>query len=68
MAGREGTVEPGGGFGEFDWRQLEKSSRGADEFGGNIASATGAARVGGSRQSGEMRVASTPGVAVGSGR
>ena len=45
MAGHEGTVEPGGGFGEFNWRQLEKPGGGADEPGGDVASAAGAAHV-----------------------
>ena len=45
MAGCEGAVEPGGGFGEFDWFQLEKSGGGADEPSGDVASATGAAHV-----------------------
>ena len=41
MVGCEGAVEAGGGFGEFDWRQLEKASGGADKLGGDVASATG---------------------------
>ena len=45
MAGCEGAVETGGGLGEFDWRQLEKASGGADELGGDVASAAGAAHV-----------------------
>ncbi len=45
MAGCEGTVELGGGFGEFGWRQLEKMGCGADKLGGDVASATGAAHV-----------------------
>ena len=45
MAGYEGTVEPGGGLGELDWRQLEKAGRGADELGGDVTSAAGAAHV-----------------------
>ena len=45
MAGCEGAVEAGGGFGEFDRRQLEKASGGSDEPGGDIASAAGAAHV-----------------------
>ncbi len=45
MAGCEGAVELGGGLGEFDWRQLEKASGGADELGGDVASAAGAAHV-----------------------
>ncbi len=45
MAGCEGAVELGGGFREFDRRQLEKVSGGTDEPGGNVASATGAAHV-----------------------
>ena len=45
MAGCEGAVEQGGGLGEFDWRQLEKPGRGADELGGDVASAAGAAHV-----------------------
>ena len=45
VAGCEGAVEPGGGFGEFDWRQLEKVGCGADELGGDVASAAGAAHV-----------------------
>ena len=45
MAGCEGAVETGGGFGEFGWRQLEKVSGGTDELGGDVASAAGAAHV-----------------------
>ena len=45
MASREGAVETGGGLGEFDWRQFEKSGGGADELGGDVASAAGAAHV-----------------------
>ena len=45
MAGCEGAVETGGGLGEFDWRQLEKASGGADELRGDVASAAGAAHV-----------------------
>ena len=45
MAGHEGTVEPGGGFREFDGRHFEKPSGGADELGGDVASAAGAAHV-----------------------
>ena len=45
MAGCEGAVETGGGFGEFDWRQFEKSGGGSDELGGDVASAAGAAHV-----------------------
>ena len=45
VAGREGTVEPGGGLGEFDGRHFEKPGRGADELGGDVASAAGAAHV-----------------------
>lgn len=45
MAGYEGAVETGGGFGEFDRRQLEKPGRGTDELGGDVASAAGAAHV-----------------------
>ena len=45
MAGCEGAVEPGGGFGELSWCQFEKSGGGADEFGGDVASAAGAAHV-----------------------
>ena len=45
MAGYEGAVETGGGLGEFNRRQLEKTGSGADEPGGNVASATGAAHV-----------------------
>ena len=45
MACCEGAVETGGGLGEFDWRQLEKSGGGADELGGDVASTTGAAHV-----------------------
>ena len=45
MAGCEGAVETGGGFGEFDWRQLEKTGGGADELGGDVASAAGTAHV-----------------------
>ena len=42
MTGHEGAVKPGGGLGEFDWRQLEKPGGGADEPGGDVSSATGA--------------------------
>ena len=45
VAGCEGAVEPGGGFGELSWCQFEKSGGGADEFGGDVASAAGAAHV-----------------------
>ena len=45
MAGCEGAVETGGGFGEFNWRHFEKPGCGADELGGNVASAAGAAHV-----------------------
>ena len=45
MAGYEGAVEAGGGLGEFDRRQLEKVGGGADELGGDVASAAGAAHV-----------------------
>ena len=45
MVGCEGAVETGGGFGELGWCQLEKPGGGADEPGGNIASAAGAAHV-----------------------
>ena len=45
MAGCEGAVELGGGLGEFDGRQLEKVSGGADELGGDVASGAGAAHV-----------------------
>ena len=45
MAGCEGTIEPGGGLGELDWRQFEKLGRGADEPGGDVASAAGATHV-----------------------
>ena len=45
VAGCEGAVETGGGLGEFDRRQLEKASGGADELGGDVASAAGAAHV-----------------------
>ena len=45
MAGCEGTVEPGSGLGEFDRRQREKVGRGADEPGGDVASAAGATHV-----------------------
>ena len=45
MACCEGAVETGGGLGEFDWRQLEKSGGGADELGGDVASTAGAAHV-----------------------
>ena len=45
MAGCEGAVETGGGFGEFDGRHFEKPSGGADELGGDVASAAGAAHV-----------------------
>ncbi len=45
MAGCEGAVETGGGFGELGRRQLEKPGGGADELGGDVASAAGAAHV-----------------------
>ena len=45
MAGCEGAVETGGGLGEFNRRQLEKVGCGADELGGDVASAAGAAHV-----------------------
>ena len=45
MAGYEGAVETGGGFGEFDGRHFEKPGGGADELGGDVASAAGAAHV-----------------------
>ena len=45
MAGCEGAVEPGGGFSELGWCQFEKPGSGADEPGGNVASAAGAAHV-----------------------
>ena len=45
MAGCEGAVETGGGFGELGWCQLEKSGRGADELGGDVASAAGTAHI-----------------------
>ena len=45
MADREGAVEAGGGFGEFDWRHFEKAGGGADKLGGDVASAAGAAHV-----------------------
>ena len=45
VAGCEGAVETGGGFGEFDRRQFEKSGGGTDEPGRNVASAAGAAHV-----------------------
>ncbi len=45
MTGHEGAVESSGGFGEFDWFQLEKSGGGTDELGGDVASAAGAAHV-----------------------
>ena len=45
MAGCEGAVETGGGFGEFDWRHFEKAGGGADKLGGDVASAAGAAHV-----------------------
>ena len=45
MAGCEGAIETGGGFGEFDRRQLEKPSGGSDELGGDVASAAGVAHV-----------------------
>ena len=45
MAGYEGAVETGGGLGEFDGRQFEKPGGGADELGGDVASAAGAAHV-----------------------
>ena len=45
MAGCEGAVESGGGLGELGWCQFEKSGGGADEPGGDVASAAGAAHV-----------------------
>ena len=45
VAGYEGTVEPSSGLGEFDCRHFEKPSRGADEPGGDVASAAGATHV-----------------------
>ena len=45
VAGCEGAVETGGGFGEFARRHFEKASGGADELGGNVASAAGTAHV-----------------------
>ena len=45
MAGCEGAVETGGGLGEFNWRHFEKPGCGADELGGDVASAAGAAHV-----------------------
>lgn len=45
MAGCEGAVETGGGFGEFARRHFEKVSGGADELGGDVASTAGAAYV-----------------------
>ena len=42
VAGCERAVETGGSLGEFDMRQLEKASGGADKLGGDVASATGA--------------------------
>jgi hypothetical protein len=45
VAGCEGTVEQGGGFGEFGWRQFEKMGCGADKLGGDVASTAGAAHV-----------------------
>ena len=45
MAGCEGAVEPGGSFGELGRRQFEKSGGGAEELGGDVASAAGAAHV-----------------------
>ena len=45
MACYEGAVETGGGFREFDGRHFEKPSGGADELGGDVASAAGAAHV-----------------------
>ena len=45
MARSEGAVETRGGFGELGWRQSEAVGGGADELGGNVASAAGAAHV-----------------------
>ena len=45
MAGCEGAVEAGGGFGEFARRHFEKASGGTDELGGDVASTAGAAHV-----------------------
>ena len=45
VAGCEGAVETGGGFGEFARRHFEKASGGTDELGGDVASAAGAAHV-----------------------
>lgn len=42
VAGRKGAVETGGGFGEFGRRQFEAAGGGADELGGDVASAAGA--------------------------
>ena len=41
VAGCEGVVETRGGFGELGRRQPEAAGGGADELGGNVASAAG---------------------------
>ena len=41
MARNEGAVETRGGFGELGRRQPEAAGGGADELGGNVASAAG---------------------------
>jgi hypothetical protein len=41
MARSEGAVETRGGFGELGRRQPEAAGGGADELGGNVASAAG---------------------------
>ena len=41
VAGCEGAVEAGGGFGEFARRQPEKVGCGADKLGGDVASVDG---------------------------
>ena len=41
MARSEGAVETRGGFSELGWRQSEAVGGGADELGGNVASAAG---------------------------
>ena len=41
MARSEGAVETRGCFGELGGRQLESAGGGADELGGNVASAAG---------------------------
>ena len=59
MAGCEGAVETGGGFGEFGWRQLEKVSGGTDELGGDVASVDGVTP--GERARARKRAASSSG-------